>query len=109
MPVLTTTSLYHLRQERLSHAIEAAGLNALALNGEFFIHRTGHGLGMEEHEEPYIRSDNTQILSPGMTFTIEPGIYLSGRGGVRIEDDVVITESGSESLSDLPRELKVVG
>jgi len=77
--------------------------------GQYFIHRTGHGLGMEEHEEPYIRGDNTQLLSPGMTFTIEPGIYLPGRGGVRIEDDIVITESGSESLSNLPRELKVVG
>lgn len=109
MPELTTTSLYHLRQERLSHAIEAAGLDGMALNGKFFIHRTGHGLGMVEHEEPYIRSDNTQILSPGTTFTVEPGIYLSERGGVRIEDNVVVTESGSESLSILPRELKVVG
>jgi Xaa-Pro dipeptidase len=64
---------------------------------------------MEEHEEPYIRSDNAQLLSPGMTFTVEPGIYLPERGGVRIEDNVLITEIGSESLSDLPRELKVVG
>ena len=77
--------------------------------GEYFIHRTGHGLGMEEHEEPYIRGDNDQLLGEGMTFTVEPGIYLPNRGGVRIEDDVVITAQGCESLSDMPRDLQVVG
>jgi Xaa-Pro dipeptidase len=77
--------------------------------GEFFFHRTGHGLGMEGHEEPYIREGNSLSLTPGMTFTIEPGIYLPGRGGVRIEDDVVITTDGLESLSDLPRELRIIG
>jgi len=73
--------------------------------GEFFTHRTGHGLGMEGHEEPYIRGDNPQLLEPGMTFTIEPGIYLPGRGGVRIEDDVMVTDNGLESFTDLSREL----
>jgi Xaa-Pro dipeptidase len=77
--------------------------------GEFFIHRTGHGLGMEGHEEPYIRDGNLMRLTPGMTFTIEPGIYLPGRGGVRIEDDVVITTDGLESLSDILRELRIIG
>jgi Xaa-Pro dipeptidase len=77
--------------------------------GNFFTHRTGHGLGMEGHEPPYMRSDNSLILSPGMTFTVEPGIYLPGRNGVRIEDDMVITEGGAESLSDLPRDLIVLG
>lgn len=83
--------------------IEAAGY------GEYFIHRTGHGLGMEEHEAPYIRSGNELVLEPGMTFTIEPGIYLPGRNGVRIEDNVVVTGSGGESLSDFPRELQSLG
>lgn len=73
--------------------------------GQYFIHRTGHGLGMEAHEEPYLFAGNDLRLEAGMTFTIEPGIYLPGRGGVRIEDDVLITPQGCESLSDLPREL----
>lgn len=76
--------------------------------GPRFIHRTGHGLGLETHEEPYIRGDNAIVLEPGMTFTIEPGIYLTGRGGARIEDDMVITEAGAESLSDLDRALRVL-
>jgi Xaa-Pro dipeptidase len=74
--------------------------------GKYFTHRTGHGLGMESHEDPYIRDGNRQLLTPGMTFTIEPGIYLPGRNGVRIEDDVVITQTGAESLTDFPREFK---
>lgn len=76
--------------------------------GEFFIHRTGHGLGLEGHEAPYIREGNALELEAGMTFTIEPGIYLPGRGGVRIEDDVVVTRDGLESFSDLNRELKIL-
>jgi Xaa-Pro dipeptidase len=73
---------------------------------QYFTHRTGHGLGMESHEDPYIRAGNLQNLEPGMTFTIEPGIYLPGRNGVRIEDDVVITPTGVECLTSLPREVK---
>jgi Xaa-Pro dipeptidase len=77
--------------------------------GEFFTHRTGHGLGMEGHEEPYIHSANDSIIIPGMTFTIEPGIYLPARNGSRIEDDILITKDGSVSLTDLPRNLRLVG
>lgn len=77
--------------------------------GKYFTHRTGHGIGMEGHEDPYMRGDNMQLLEPGMAFTVEPGIYLPGRNGVRIEDNLVITESGADSLSDMPREIRVVG
>ena len=77
--------------------------------GQYFTHRTGHGIGMEPHEDPYARGDNMQLLESGMTFTVEPGIYLPGRNGVRIEDNIVINNNGAESLSDMPREVQVVG
>lgn len=83
--------------------IESAGY------GKYFTHRTGHGIGMEGHEEPYIRGDNMQLLEPGMAFTVEPGIYLPNRNGVRIEDNIVIAENGADVLSDMPREIRVVG
>lgn len=77
--------------------------------GPNFPHRTGHGIGMECHEEPYIRGDNKQLLEIGMAYTIEPGIYLAGKNGVRIEDDVVITADGCESLSTMSRAIRFVG
>jgi Xaa-Pro dipeptidase len=76
--------------------------------GRYFTHRTGHGIGMEDHEDPYMHAGNKQPLLPGMAYTVEPGIYLP-RGGVRIEDNVVVTTSGVEVLSDMPRELRSVG
>ena len=72
--------------------------------GEYFVHRTGHGLGLDIHEPPYIVEGNEELLQPGMTFTIEPGIYLPGQGGVRIEDDVLVTHQGAETLTTFPRD-----
>lgn len=76
--------------------------------GEYFTHRAGHGLGLEVHEEPYIAPGNKTVLKPGMTFTIEPGIYLAGKFGVRVEDDIVVSTSEAKLLSNLSKELLVI-
>lgn len=73
--------------------------------GQYFVHRTGHGLGLEVHETPYIVSNNDLPLSEGNCFTIEPGIYVPGLGGVRVEDDMIMTATGAESLTTFPRDL----
>jgi Xaa-Pro dipeptidase len=67
--------------------------------GKYFVHRLGHGIGLEGHEAPYFAGNNTTILQPGMTLTVEPGIYIQGEFGVRLEDDIVITENGCELLT----------
>lgn len=74
--------------------------------GEQFTHRTGHGIGLEVHEEPYIVAGNKLVMQPGYAFTIEPGIYLPGKGGIRIEDNVVITETGAKVLTSYRRDLR---
>lgn len=76
--------------------------------GEYFTHRTGHGLGLDVHEEPYIGPDGEIILENGMTFTIEPGIYVPGLGGVRIEDDIVVEDGRGKRLTRADRELVVL-
>jgi Xaa-Pro dipeptidase len=76
--------------------------------GEYFIHRTGHGIGLDVHEDPYIVAGNTLPLEPGMAFSVEPGIYQPGRWGARIEDIVVVTGDGVEPLNRRPHELTVL-
>ncbi|WP_139490436.1 M24 family metallopeptidase [Brevibacillus dissolubilis] len=77
--------------------------------GEYFMHRLGHGMGLDVHEYPSVHGQNQETLRAGMVFTIEPGIYLPGVGGVRIEDDVLVTENGVEVLTTFPKELTVIG
>ena len=90
--------------------VDAAARDVLAEAGlaEYFVHRTGHGIGLSVHEEPYIVAGNDLALKPGMAFSIEPGIYLPGRWGARIEDIVIVTEDGALSVNNQPRDLTVV-
>ena len=92
-------------------AVDAAARRVIekAGYGEYFTHRLGHGLGIDVHEPPYMVAHNATVLEPGMTFTSEPGIYLPGRFGVRIEDDVLVTERGAESLSPRVSRLEPIG
>jgi Xaa-Pro aminopeptidase len=93
-----------------AHEVDAACRDAIAAagHGEHFIHRTGHGIGLDGHEEPWIIAGNDEPLEAGMAFSVEPGIYLPGRHGARIEDIVVCTESGVDRLNRAPRELVVL-
>jgi Xaa-Pro dipeptidase len=98
--------------EAVKPGMKASDIDAAARNyisekgyGEYFIHRTGHGIGLEVHEEPYISNVSETILEPGMVFSIEPGIYLPGKFGVRIEDLVLVTETGAEVLNKYTKEL----
>ncbi|HSD76435.1 MAG TPA: M24 family metallopeptidase, partial [Solirubrobacteraceae bacterium] len=76
--------------------------------GEYFIHRVGHGIGLTTHEPPYMVEGERHPIEPGLCFSIEPGIYLPGRFGVRIEDVVVATEDGGRRLNTTSRDLRIV-
>jgi Xaa-Pro aminopeptidase len=86
----------------------ARGIIDAAGYGERFIHRTGHGIGLELHEPPYLVEGDATILEPGMTFSVEPGVYLEGRFGIRIEDIVTVIPEGVERLNGSTRDLQVV-
>lgn len=74
-------------------------------HGEYFVHSTGHGIGLDVHEAPYASSRSEEVLATGMTLTIEPGIYVPGFGGVRIEDTVIVTDGEAEIITPLPKTL----
>jgi Xaa-Pro aminopeptidase len=76
--------------------------------GQYFIHRLGHGIGLDGHEPPYLVQGNATLLEPGMTFSVEPGLYLPGKFGVRIEDTVALREGGAQRLNEATREIVVV-
>ena len=105
-----TAQREHARPGVSAESVDAVGRDIIAEAGygDLFIHRTGHGIGQETHEEPYIVSGNTQVLDEGMAFSIEPGIYVEGRFGARIEDIAICTADGLEVLNNAPRELIVL-
>ena len=90
--------------------VDAAARNVIkeAGYGEYFVHRLGHGLGIDIHEQPYITATSEVILDEGMVFSIEPGIYIPGKFGVRLEEIVILRANGPEILSELTRELKML-
>lgn len=105
--VLSTQAV---RSGATSHDIDHAGRAELerAGLGEYFIHRTGHGIGLDTHEEPYIGPHNSTVITSGMVFSVEPGFYIEGKHGARIEDIVICTTDGPETLNKQTRDLVVV-
>jgi Xaa-Pro dipeptidase len=91
-------------------AVDAVARDVITAGGfgDRFIHRTGHGIGLEAHEDPYLVSGNAAPLEPGHAFSIEPGIYLPGRFGMRLEDIVVAAADGPDRLNAAPRDLAIV-
>ncbi|TCC17910.1 M24 family metallopeptidase [Kribbella sindirgiensis] len=99
-----------VRPGATAESIDAAARDVITAAGfgDYFIHRTGHGIGLDVHEEPYIVAGNDLRLEEGMAFSIEPGIYQAGRWGARIEDIVVVTSDGVESMNNQPHDLVVL-
>ena len=92
------------------HNLDDSVLNSLEDSGykDYIVHKTGHGLGLDVHEDPYIMRKNNELLEEGMIITIEPGLYKQGDLGVRIEDDVLITNDGCKSLTTFSKELRII-
>ncbi|MFQ6095665.1 MAG: M24 family metallopeptidase [Candidatus Bathyarchaeia archaeon] len=119
-PTTTHRRIYEVLLEAQLKAIETVrvGVKACVVDkaardaireagyGDYFIHRTGHGLGLEVHEEPYIREDNEEMLEEGMVFTVEPGIYLPGKFGIRIEDNIAVDKGECIVLGKIPKNLE---
>jgi Xaa-Pro aminopeptidase len=105
-----TKAIHAIRPGVLCQEVDAVarGVIARAGYGRRFTHNLGHGVGIQVHEAPRLAAKNQTILKPGMVITVEPGIYLPGWGGIRIEDDVLVTRSGSEVLTHVPKKLEEV-
>ncbi len=95
------------RPGRKGQDVDAAARNVLRRAGvaQYFTHSTGHGVGLEIHESPRIGKGDETVLAEGMVITVEPGVYIEGFGGIRIEDDIVVTTRGAEELTTAPRDL----
>lgn len=93
-----------------AHDIDQAARKIIEMHGygDYFTHRTGHGIGLNAHEAPYIMQNDKLILEAGMTFTIEPGIYIKDKFGIRIEDNILVTESGGLNFMSLDRDLQII-
>jgi Xaa-Pro dipeptidase len=99
-----------IQKDSTSQQVDEAARNVISNAGyrKSFIHRTGHGIGLEVHEEPYIQEGSQTRIEDGMVFTIEPGIYLPGKGGIRIEDNIVIENGKAKTISSFPRNLQIL-
>ena len=104
------TAIATIKPGMTAHAIDDLARDIIrdAGYGNSFTHRLGHGIGLSAHEEPYMMRRNQLVLKPGMAFTVEPGIYVQDVGGVRIEDNLIVTENGYENLMTYSKELIIL-